>query len=423
MNFTSERNVGNVRDPWRTTVWPVYALFIGNIVSYIGDMLTLLAIPWFVLQTTGSVIQTGITGLCATLPLVLSGIFGSALIDRVGYKRVSVIGDLFSGLTVLAVPLLYHTIGLAFWQLLVLVFVGGLLKSPADTARLSLVPDLAKLAHMRLERANALDDGMVRVSRFLGAPLAGVLIATIGTSNLLWLDACSFLFSAIIIGLSVPQLILLKSQGKTESEKSGYLHSIGEGIRFITRDPVLLTITLVVMVTNMLDNANFSVVQPAYILQTYHSAVPMGLLVAATGGAAFVGTIIFGSIGHRLPRRLTFGIGFTLGGALRFWIILLPNFNIILIYFVLAGFAIAPLNSLISTVMQERIPQAFRARVLGLFGAGVLAGIPLGTFISGFVVTWIGLRSTLLLMGGIYLLATLSILINPALKGMEKRVQ
>src|SRR5260370_41045056 len=85
-------------------------LFIGNMVSFVGDMLTLLAIPWFVLQTTGSVIQAGITVFCSALPMALSGFFGSALVDRLGYNRTSVTGDTLSGLTTMLITLLAPTI-------------------------------------------------------------------------------------------------------------------------------------------------------------------------------------------------------------------------------------------------------------------------------------------------------------------------
>src|SRR5437773_508235 len=193
---------------------PVYVFLIGNAISYVGDILTLLAIPWFVLQTTGSVTQTGVTAFFSTLPMVCSAFFGSTLVDRLGYKRTSVIGDIASGVTVALIPLLYHTVGLAFWELLALVFLGGLLKSPGVTARNALVPDLAARATMRLERANALADGVSRISRFIGAPLAGVLIAVIGTSNLLWLDAASFAVSAILIGLAVPSTAPLTTAGE-----------------------------------------------------------------------------------------------------------------------------------------------------------------------------------------------------------------
>jgi len=292
---------------------PLYAFFTGSAISYIGDMLTFLAIPWFVLQSTGSVTQTGITAFFSTLPTVFSAFFGSTLVDRLGYKRTSVIGDIASGLTVALIPLLYNTIGLAFWQLLALVFLGGLLKSPGVTARSSLVPDLAARATMRLERANALTDGVNRVARFIGAPLAGILIVVIGTSNLLWLDAASFAFSAILIGLAVPATTPLLNA--TDGPRR-YLATVWEGVRFLQQDALIGAIVVIIMITNLLDAAWSSVVGPAYIKSVFHSVLPFGLMVAALGGAAFVGTLIYGAIGHRLPRRLTYGIGYTVGGAL-----------------------------------------------------------------------------------------------------------
>src|SRR5579883_1548371 len=187
---------------------PITAFFVGSAISYVGDILTLLAIPWFVLLTTGSVTKTGITAFFSTIPSVFSAFFGSIIIDRLGYKRTSVIGDIASAIAVMLVPLLYHTVGLAFWQLLALVFLGGLLKSPGVTARSAMAPELAQAAGMRLEMVNALSDGMIRVARLIGAPLAGILIVLIGTSNLLWFDALSFALSALLIGLFVPRMAM-----------------------------------------------------------------------------------------------------------------------------------------------------------------------------------------------------------------------
>src|SRR5437762_12637504 len=130
----------NVTPTWKVRV-PLYGFFVANLISFVGDRLTLLAVPWFVLQTTGSVAKTGITAFFATLPSIISAFLSGFVVDRLGYKRTSVIGDIASGLGVALVPLLYHTIGLAFWQLLALVFLSGLLKAPGETARLSLLPD------------------------------------------------------------------------------------------------------------------------------------------------------------------------------------------------------------------------------------------------------------------------------------------
>jgi MFS family permease len=108
MSLKQTQEAGAV-EAWTTqrTRLPLSAFFTGSVISYVGDTLTLLAIPWFVLQTTGSVTQTGITAFFSVVPMALSAFFGSALVDRWGYKRTSVLGDLASGLTVALIPLLY----------------------------------------------------------------------------------------------------------------------------------------------------------------------------------------------------------------------------------------------------------------------------------------------------------------------------
>ncbi len=397
---------------------PLFTLFVASAISYVGDYFTLIAIPWFVLSTTGSVTKTGITALFSTLPTVLSAFFGSALVDRLGYKHMSVISDITSAISVALIPLLYSTVGLAFWQLLVLVFLGGLLKSPGATARTAMVPELVEAAQMRMERANAINDGVSRISKFVGASLAGVLITIIGTSNLLWLDGASFAISALLIGILIPTT-LVRTQIKDKADRS-YWSELASGLRFIRRDSLILAIVITVFVTNLLDGAFFSVIEPAYIKQVFNSAIPLGLISAALGGAAFIGTIVFGSIGHRLPRRLTFGIAFIIGGALRFWVFLVPILPILILAHVIAGLAIAPINPLIDTVTFERVPKEMRARVFGTITAGAFVGVPLGTASSGYVATFLGLRTTIIVMGAIYLLATLSLLVNPALKAMDK---
>src|SRR5258708_2217642 len=220
----------------RRRVLPIYVLLTGNSVSYVGNTLTLLAIPWFVLQTTGSVAQAGIVGFFSVLSRIVSSTFGGILAERLSYRRSSVIGDLLSGLAVLLIPLLYHTVGLTFWVLLVLVFLSGLFGAPASTARFAQLPNLAELADIRLERVNAFEEGVVQLSILLGAPWAGILIASIGASNLLWLDAASFIFSALVIGLFVPARMPIEKQARAEegetAEKQSYFAVLRESLSF-----------------------------------------------------------------------------------------------------------------------------------------------------------------------------------------------
>src|SRR5215212_3730785 len=177
---------------------PILALLCANAISLLGNQLTLIAVPWFVLQTTGSATKTGFTGFFSLLPLLNGGVFGGLIVDRLGFRRASILADLGSGLMVALVPLLYHTIGLEYWQLLALVFLRSLVGTPGGTARQGLLPDLVALSGFGRERINVTLQGIGTLPALFGAPLARLLIVALHPSNLLCLDAASFMISARI---------------------------------------------------------------------------------------------------------------------------------------------------------------------------------------------------------------------------------
>jgi len=288
---------------------PLYSLFIANAISLIGNVFTMIAIPWFVLQTTGSAAQTGVTGFFTILPVVLAGFFGGTLIDRLGYKRTSIISDLASGITTALIPILYLTVGLEFWHLMLLVFLGALLDAPGGTARHALLLELCEQARMPIERATSLAHVIERSARLVGAPLAGLLIGIIGTANVLWLDAASFFISAGIVWILIPKIMLHE-----EKESRHYLNELMDGLRFIRQDQLIFSMVMVLMLTNFLDAYFGGVLQPVYVREVYGNALYLGLLLSANGGGAVIGGLIFAAIGHRMPRHATFVGAFVFTG-------------------------------------------------------------------------------------------------------------
>src|SRR5436853_2119911 len=182
---------------------PFFALLSANAISWIGNVMAAVAVPWFVLQTTGSPVKTGLTAFFEALPVVIAAFFGGAIVDRLGHKRVSIIADIASALAVVLIPLLHNTIGLAFWQLLGLVFLSALFNIPGGTARGTLLPELIERAGIRPERANSAYQAIPRLAILLGPPLAALLIVAIGASNVLWFDAATFAASAAIVSIGV----------------------------------------------------------------------------------------------------------------------------------------------------------------------------------------------------------------------------
>jgi MFS family permease len=243
------------REPtMKRSTLPLLGLLAANALSMTGNVAALVAIPWYVLQTTGSASKTGLSAFFNFLPVALAGFLGGTVVDRFGFKPTSIIADVASSLSIASIPLLQATIGLEYWQLLLFVFLGALLDTPGTTARAALIPEAAELADVSLERATSLADAVNRLSTLVGGPLAGLLIAGFGASNVLWVDAATFALSAALIGAAIPRGL---SGGDSAEGQSSYLEDLREGFTYLRRDHLVLSVLLVFTGSNFLDAAFF----------------------------------------------------------------------------------------------------------------------------------------------------------------------
>lgn len=399
-----------------TSRLPIYGLLVGNAVSQIGNVMTMVALPWFVLETTGSAAQTGLVGFFVALPAFLSGLFGGTLVDRVGYKRVNIVSELFSGFGIVMIPLLYLTVGLAFWQLLALVFIGALLDVPGVTARRSMLPELTKHGGLQLEQVNSAFEGIQYVSILLGPPLAGLLIAWLGASNVLWLDAGTFAISAALVAATIPGRLA----GAPTRVMERYVDELKAGLRFLRDDSLLLSLAISLAVINFVSSSVFAVVLPVYVKQTFDRATVLGLIVAAFGAGALVGVFVYGAIGHRLPRRSLWIAGFVAEG-LWFWALLLTSsVPIIMACIFFAAVIAGPLNALLVTIRHERIPRELRGRVFSTFSAISAVASPLGILLAGFMLEYAGLDATLITIATLSLLIAIGMFFVPAFRRMDE---
>lgn len=419
------------------------ALLIASTVSITGDSFTRLAAPWFVLATTGSAAKTGLAAFAATLPSVISAAVGGPAVDRLGLRRSSVLTDVGCSLAIGLVPTLYLAHALSFPALLVAIAAASLLHSPGDTAREVLVPPLARTAGITLTRAAGMVDGANRTARMAGFSLAGALVALLGATPVLYLDAASFAVSATLIGLLVPAgLAETGSQPAAARQERGkprprprrsagkadrpvrtcprYLVDLTDGLRFLWRTRVLRAVSLMVLVTNGLDQAYTAVLLPVYERAQGHGASSVGLILGATSLGQVVGAFAFSAIGHHLPRRAAYTIAFMLIGAPKLLLVTagLPLWALAMVLSLLATPA-GMLNPLLATLLYDRVPPALRTRVFGAFTASVLAAIPFGGLAAGYVAGALHGRFPLWLFGFCYLLTTLAPLVVPAFKEMR----
>ena len=398
------------------------ALLAVQVVSRIGNVVTTITVPFAVLARGGSATDVGIAAFMATVPIVLGGPFGGAIVERVGFVRSSVASDVVSGLTLLAMPVLAWTVGLPFWALLALVFVSGLFDTPGESARRVLLPGLATAAGVPLERAVGHFEASSRLSVLLGAPLGGILVAVLGPMPGLACVAIAFGAAALLMALTVRGAVAPVVASGEPVESRGYWRDIADGFRFCVRDPLFRLVVALVLVTNLLDAARSTTLLPLYADQQLGGAQALGLVTGVFGGAAFLGSVAFGYVAHRVPRRLVFALCFVLAGGPS---LVVPALGLGLPWMLasaaLSGLAAGSINPILGAVELERIPEHMRARVFGLLGAGAWAGIPVGGLLAGLAADGVGVEATFAVVAVVYTVVTLTPLLGGSWRLMERR--
>jgi len=431
---------------------PLYGLLTAEAISLVGTRISMIALPWFVLTTTGSLTQTGLVAAVEMAPLVLFKVLGGPFTDRLGARRVGVWCDAGSAVTVAAIPLLHLAGRLDLPLLLVLVGVAGALRGPGDGAKGAMVPSVASAAAVPLERVTGLYGAIERTASMAGAALAGVLVGLLGAVGALFVDAVSFAVCAAVVlattgalqrvadasatpdastpDASTPDAsrpdastrVDASSTGRASAAAATYVQQLREGWQFLRRDPVLVALSAMVAATNLLDVAWTSVLLPAWGQQSGSGPTGIGTLLAGMSAASVLSALLAARWGARLPRYRTYLVAFLVSGLPRFVVLALgaPLWACLLV-FAASGFASGFLNPILGAVVFERIPPHLTGRVSSLNSALCWSLMPLGGVLGGLLASGLGLEAGLWVVGFAYLAASLCPLLFRSFRGFDTR--
>jgi MFS family permease len=405
---------------------PLWGYLTAEAISATGTRVSMIAVPWFVLTSTGSATRTGLVAFAEMAPMVVLQALSGPLIDRLGARRVAIFCDLVSVMVVGTIPALHLLHVLSFPLLLVLVALAGSLRGPGEAAKHSMLPAVVEQAQVPTERVTGLAGAVERTASMAGAALAGGLVALVGPTNALTVDAGSFLLSGLVLalttrGMRAPTGPLVDAALDTPAPTS-YLAELRDGWRFMRGDVVLMGIGAMVAITNLLDQAWSSVLVPVWARNSGYGVTAVGLLGAVFGGAAIIGSVAAATFATRLPRFRTYLVAFLLCGAPR-WVALALHAPLWLILGVaaVAGCAAGFLNPVLGAVLFERIPAPLMGRVSSMNIAMSWSLMPLGGLLGGVLVAGVGLSPALLVLGGTYFAATMLPAVQPRWREMDRR--
>ncbi|MYX16949.1 MFS transporter [Streptomyces sp. SID8374] len=408
----------------RRSLRPLGGVLAAIAVSLTGTRISLVALPWFVLVTTGSATRTGLVAFCEMTPYVLVKAFSGPLVDRTGPRAVSWTADLASAAAAASIPLLHALDLLSFPVLLGLVAAIGAARGPGDLAKEVMVPEAAERGGIPLERATGLSGVVERLAATVGPVVGGALVALLGPLTGLALNAGCFALGSVIVAVALPRGMgrpAPDAPTPSEGTEPGYWRRFGEGFTFLRGEPLLLAVIVMVGITNFLDAAMSTLLMPVWARESGNGPTAIGLIGSVMGAAAVAGSLIAATAAHRMRRRVAFLGGFLLAGAPRFLVLAADApLGVVLAVFAVSGFGAGFINPVLGAVLIERVPRRMLGRVNALGDSLSWSGIPLGGLLAGAAVTAVGLTPVLLVCGAAYFLTTNLAGLRPEWREMDR---
>jgi len=398
---------------------PLFQILFAALMAGAGNGISIVAFPWLVLQRNGSALDAYVVAMAGTLPLLASTLIAGTAVDYLGRRRVSMISDALSALSVVAVPVIALSFGVAAVNVAVLAVLAafGSLFDPAGmTARESMLPEAATRAGWTLDHANSVYEAVFNLAYIVGPGIGGLLIATLGGVNTMWITAAAFVLS--IMAISV---LRLDGAGRPDHTKlpDGIWAGVIEGIRFVWHDKVLRTLAFVDLTVTGLYMPMESVLFPKYFTDRNEPA-HLGWVLMALSIGGLVGALGYAVASRHMKKRTTMLIAvLTLGVAMTV-IAFLPPLPLILLLCAVVGLVYGPIAPIYNYVMQTRAPQQLRGRVVGVMGSLAYAAGPLGLILAGPLADAAGLHATFLALALPMLAIGVIAVFLPALRDLDR---
>ncbi|MGZ4664483.1 MAG: MFS transporter [Frankiaceae bacterium] len=356
--------------------------FLGQAISLVGTWMQSVAQSWLVLTMTGSGTAVGGVVALQTLPVLLLGPYGGVVADRVDKRRLMIGLQSMMGLLALALGILTLTGAVQLWQVYLLAVLLGLNNTFENPARQAFILEMVGPADIR--NAVSLNSVLVNAARAVGPAVAGILIATVGTSICFLLNAASFI--AVVTSLATmnrnaldPSLPATRGRGQ-----------LREGLRYVARTRAL-AVPLIMMGLIGTFAYEFQVVLPLAAKQTFASGSEgYGVMTAAMGVGAVAGGLVTASIGRTGLRPLV-------GSASAFGLVILaaalaPTLAVELVSLAFVGAGSIAFLAMGNSTLQLAAAPTMRGRVMALWAVAFLGSTPVGGPTVGYIAEHAGPR-------------------------------
>ena len=375
--------------------------FCGQLVSLSGTWMQNTAQGWLVYRLTGSSLALGLVGFAAMLPVLLLGLFGGVLADRLPKRSLLIWAQVLAMLQAAVLCLLTLSGHIQVWQVVVCAACLGLVNAVEMPTRHSFVVEM--VGKDDLHNAIALNSSIFHLARVLGPSAAGVLLGFIGEGWCFGLNAASFL--AVIVGLAAMRLEAAPARpgGNDGNGEAGGLGGVREnlleGVRYAWGTPLVRAILVLITIASLMGTSAM-VLLPVFAGDVFHAG-PRGLgyLTASSGLGSLAGALyIAGRRDSSGLRSLALWGCAGLGAALVLFA-RAPFYWAAVALIAPSGFCLMVLMPSTNTMLQLTAPDDMRGRIMSLYTTLFVGMSPFGSLLAGSLSQWLGAPMAVTILG------------------------
>lgn len=373
---------------WRNR--SLLGLLAAELVSLTGTAMTFVALPWFVVVTSGSAAKMGWVLAAEMAPIAIFGIPAGTLIARLGAKRTMVVCDAARAPLMTVIPVLWWSGRLSFAAMLAATFAVGSFSAPYFSSSRLVLPEVAGEDERAVASVGAVLSGASQLTQIVGPVLAGVLIAATTPAVALCVDAGTYAFSFLTIGLVV--------RAGRRVEQTAESRGVLAGLRFLMRDPLLGPMLLVACAINFVAQGMIVGVQWLAYSSYDANAHTVGVLFSGFGVGALAGALVAQQLTRKveLPRLSALAI---VGMPLPLFLLAVampwPAATVVLAG---VGFFLPLVNAPVIGILTVRTPPALRPKAMtAVMTVASLAG-PFGFLAAGESLRWISVGTLFLVV-------------------------
>jgi len=365
--------------------------WFGMFISLVGTWIQAVAQSWLVFELTNSAFLLGFVGFLSSIPVFLLSLFGGVLADRMNKRNILIATQTAFMLLAFLLAVLTQMKLITARQIMLMALLNGVIMAFDAPSRQAVIIELVGREH--LFNAIVLNSVAFNSSRIIGPALAAVFVATIGMSGCFYLNGISFL--AVIIALFLIKL----NNGKAGGKNNRTLQDLKDGLIFIKNNRLILLLLTNVSIMSLFG-VSYIILMPIFANEILKVGVRgMGFLMSGAGVGALIGALSLARLGdfqHKgkflILCSMVFSISLVLFSLSKIYLL-----STIALIFV-GGSSVSAI-ALINTLLQTKVPDDFRGRVMSVFLLTFAGILPFGNLIAGSLAHGLGVSIAVMISG------------------------